>query len=441
VVKKFTPSAKFSVPQMGWNSVVKFEASEGKDGDQVLVGPRMYFVHSFRASVTEQCKEWVLSTTNYAGENYVSSVRRGQIWATQFHPEKSGEAGLKLIQNFVEGRDDLIDFQPVDTSRITLESLGLSKRVVSCLDVRSNDDGDLVVTKGDQYDVREKADRAVRNMGKPVKLAQKYFEQGVDELVFLNITSFREFPTTDAPMLELVKMVSQSVFVPLTIGGGIRDYTDSNGRKWTALEVADAYFRGGADKVSIGSDAVYIAEEFYKNNETGNGSSAIETISYKYGRQAVVISLDPKRVWVTENNPVPAFKPSVVKKVNPATGELGQCWYRCTVSGGRVERDIDVAQVCKAVEKLGAGEILVNCIDEDGQGRGFDIELVGLVKSCVSIPVIASSGAGNPNHFVQVFKAVDCEAALAAGIFHREEVSIQQVKSEMFEKGIVTRLT
>jgi glutamine amidotransferase/cyclase len=122
----------------------------------------------------------------------------------------------------------------------------LAKRIIACLDVRTNDSGDLVVTKGDQYDVREKGD--VRNLGKPVDLARRYYEEGADEITFLNITGFRDFPLEDMPMLEVLRQTSENVFVPLTIGGGIRDYTDKDGRTYTALEVAAKYFRSGADK-------------------------------------------------------------------------------------------------------------------------------------------------------------------------------------------------
>lgn len=118
----------------------------------------------------------------------------------------------------------------------------LAKRVLACLDVRSNDSGDLVVTKGDQYDVREAPSEAgkgeVRNLGKPVALAQRYYDEGADEVVFLNITSFRQEVLEDAPMLQVLEQASENIFVPLTVGGGIRGYTDSTGREWTALEVA-----------------------------------------------------------------------------------------------------------------------------------------------------------------------------------------------------------
>jgi glutamine amidotransferase/cyclase len=135
----------------------------------------------------------------------------------------------------------------------------LVKRIVVALDVRSNDHGDLVVTKGDQYDVRENHKEGVtegrggvRNLGKPVALAARYYTEGADEIAFLNITSFRQGVLEDMPMLKVLEESSKSIFVPLTVGGGIRSYTDpATGQSWSALEVASRYFRAGADKVGI----------------------------------------------------------------------------------------------------------------------------------------------------------------------------------------------
>jgi glutamine amidotransferase/cyclase len=286
--------------------------------------------------------------------------------------------------------------------------------------VRSNDAGDLVVTKGDQYDVREKADPdsvatagQVRNLGKPVDMARRYYEQGADEVTFLNITSFRNCPATDLLMLEILRRTSESVFVPLTIGGGIRNTVDPDGRPVSAREIAGLYFSSGADKVSIGSDAVYAAEKLYAAGGKADGTTPIETISAAYGNQAVVISVDPRRVYVAA--------PDATTHHTIATEFLGPdgerfCWYQCTVKGGREGRDIDVRQLVRAVERLGAGEILLNCIDRDGSNSGFDHELIRDVKAAVKIPVIASSGAGNPEHFVDVFNATHTDAALGAGM-------------------------
>lgn len=356
---------------------------------------------------------WTVATAQYGSEAFVGVIGKGNVLATQFHPEKSGTAGLRLIKAFLEGRihEDI----PLQGSLPIKQ--GLTRRVIACLDVRTNDQGDLVVTKGDQYDVREKDATAtggqVRNLGKPVQMAKKYYEQGADEITFLNITSFRQCPLADLPMLEILKQTSETVFVPLTIGGGIRDTEDADGTKVTALEVATMYFRSGADKVSIGSDAVIAVEEYLASGKALSGKTAIETISAAYGNQAVVISVDPRRVYV--KSPSDTLHHTIATKYPGPSGEL-HCWYQCTIKGGREGRDMDVYQLVTAVQAMGAGEILLNCIDKDGTKNGFDIELINDVKKAIKIPVIASSGAGNPSHFVDVFKNTETDAALGAGM-------------------------
>eukprot|EP00268_Persea_americana_P045628 TRINITY_DN4659_c1_g2_i3.p1 TRINITY_DN4659_c1_g2~~TRINITY_DN4659_c1_g2_i3.p1 ORF type:complete len:347 (-),score=76.92 TRINITY_DN4659_c1_g2_i3:314-1354(-) len=313
----------------------------------------------------------------------------------------------------------------------------LAKRVIACLDVRTNDKGDLVVTKGDQYDVREHTkEKEVRNLGKPVELAGQYYKDGADEVTFLNITGFRDFPLGDLPMLKVLRYTSENVFVPLTVGGGIRDFTDGNGRYYSSLEVASEYFRSGADKVSIGSDAVYAAEAYIRTG-VKTGKSSLEQISRVYGNQAVVVSIDPRRVYLKNPDDV-EFKAVKVKRPGPH-GE-GYAWYQCTVNGGREGRPIGAYELAKSVEQLGAGEILLNCIDCDGQGQGFDIDLIKLISDAVTIPVIASSGAGMVEHFSEVFQNTSASAALAAGIFHRKEVPILSVKEHLSKEGIEVRM-
>ena len=338
------------------------------------------------------------------------------------------------------------------TSKISLDPKAetrLAKRIVVALDVRTNDHGDLVVTKGDQYDVRENEKEGVmtgrggvRNLGKPVSLAARYYNEGADEIAFLNITSFRDGVIEDMPMLQVLEEASKSIFVPLTVGGGIRSYTDpKSGQTWTALEVAARYFRAGADKVSIGSDAVYAAEALISNGGKSTGGTSIEVISHVYGAQAVVISIDPKRVYVASKDAVDNKNHVVVELDDGSTGPNGEkfCWYQCTVKGGRESRDICAVTVAKATQKLGAGEIMLNCIDMDGQGKGYDLPLMRAVSENVSIPVIASSGAGNESHFVQVFSDTNVQAALAAGMFHRKEVEIEACKDAMRNAGIQAR--
>ncbi|KAK1266466.1 hypothetical protein QJS04_geneDACA000003 [Acorus gramineus] len=285
-------------------------------------------------------------------------------------------------------------------------------KVIACLDVRTNNRGDLVVTKGDQYDVREHTkENEVRNLGKPVELASQYYKDGAD---------------------EVIRLASEKVFVPLTVGGGIRDFTDGNGRHYSSLEVASEYFRSGADKISIGSDAVYAAEAYLRDG-VKTGKSSLEQISQVYGNQAVVVSIDPQRVYVKNPDDV-TFK--TVKLTNPGPNGEEYAWYQCTVNGGREGRPIGAYELAKAVEELGAGEILLNCIDADGQGTGFVTDLVNLVADAVTLPIIASSGAGAVVHFSEVFQKTSASAALAAGIFHRKEVPISSVKEHMLREHI-----
>jgi len=426
IIKRFDDNS-LSIPQMGWNGINIRKPSSLFTGYQQ---EKLYFVHSYRAVPTWENDDWILTTTNY-GDEFISGVQKGRVAAFQFHPEKSGAAGLNILQNFLSGpelnesmpAELLSDGQPTE----------LAKRIIACLDVRTNDQGDLVVTKGDQYNVREEGE--VRNLGMPVDLAGRYFQEGADEITFLNITGFRDFPMKDQPMLEILKKTSENVFVPLTIGGGIREYTDSKGKYYSALDVTSEYFRSGADKISIGSDAVYIVEEFLQTGEMTENNS-IGEISRVYGNQAVVISIDPRRIYVQSPNDT---EHNTIKTEFPGPNGEEYCWYQCTVKGGREGRDVDAMQLATVCEKLGAGEILLNCIDKDGTNSGFDIELVKHISESVTIPVIASSGAGKVEHFSEVFKKNDVEAALAAGIFHREEVPIEAVKEHMRDEGIETR--
>lgn len=426
VVGRFDSSNGCRVPHIGWNAIEVTKDSQILDD----IGSRhVYFVHSYRAIPSDDNEEWISSSCNY-GNGFIASIRRGNVHAVQFHPEKSGEAGLSVLRRFLYPKSEITKV-PVKG-----KASKLAKRVIACLDVRANDNGDLVVTKGDQYDVREHTnENEVRNLGKPVDLAGQYYKDGADEVSFLNITGFRDFPLGDLPMLQVLRYASENVFVPLTVGGGIRDFTDENGQYYSSLEVASEYFRSGADKVSIGSDAVYAAEEYLKT-KVKTGKTSIEQISKVYGNQAVVISIDPRRVYLKDPNDV-EFKSVRVSKPGPNGEEFA--WYQCTVNGGREGRPIGAYELARAVEELGAGEILLNCIDCDGQGQGFDIDLIKLISDAVSIPVIASSGAGSAEHFSEVFSKTNASAALAAGIFHRKEVPIQSVKEHLLKEGVEVR--
>jgi glutamine amidotransferase/cyclase len=440
-LRRFAPANKDgsrkSVPCIGWNDAStsseystspdlassSSKTSEARKEKKSFYGlnptSKYYYVHSYFAPYTPgelEARGWTVAAAKYGDETYVGAVGRGNVLGTQFHPEKSGAAGLRVIKAFLEGHvwSDVIPTRLPTTLPSPQGDVGdggtngLTRRIIACLDVRTNDAGDLVVTKGDQYDVREKTGGAadVRNLGKPVDMARKYYTQGADEVTFLNITSFRDCPVADLPMLEILRRTSETVFVPLTVGGGIRDTTE-NDKKVSALEVAKLYFQSGADKVSIGSDAVVAAEEYFAADKTLRGKSGIETISAAYGVQAVVVSVDPKRIYV--GGPSETTHQTV-------TGPSGCWWYACTIKGGRETRDLDVVQLVTAVEAMGAGEILLNAIDRDGQNSGYDLDLIAMVKRAVDIPVIASSGAGKPAHFEEVFRGTDVDAALGAGM-------------------------
>ncbi|KAK5992369.1 Imidazole glycerol phosphate synthase hisHF [Cladobotryum mycophilum] len=413
-----------SVPHIGWNGAF----TGGKSMYDLRPESKYYYVHTYKSPYTKgelEAKGWTVATGTYGKETFIGAIAKGNVYATQFHPEKSGVAGLRTIRAFLtgSGAEDL--GKSLSSSDAIIEPKdGLTQRVIACLDVRTNDQGDLVVTKGDQYDVREKgADRNVRNLGKPVELAKRYYEDGADEVTFLNITSFRDCPLADLPMLEVLRQTSRTVFVPLTIGGGIRDTVDTDGTKVSALDIATMYFKSGADKVSIGSDAVLAAEEYYSLGKKLFGNTAIEQISRAYGNQAVVVSVDPKRVYVPK---LDATRHSIIHTPSLDLAE-------------RSSADMDVVELSKAVEAMGAGEILLNCIDKDGTNSGFDLELIMQVKKAVKIPVIASSGAGVPEHFEEVFSKTTTDAALGAGMFHRGEYTVKQVKEYLKEKGLSVR--
>eukprot|EP01062_Namystynia_karyoxenos_P038605 TRINITY_DN2803_c0_g1_i1.p1 TRINITY_DN2803_c0_g1~~TRINITY_DN2803_c0_g1_i1.p1 ORF type:complete len:549 (+),score=161.14 TRINITY_DN2803_c0_g1_i1:147-1793(+) len=432
-VSAFAVEEGYSVPHMGWNGVRCWKRGSALDGE--AADRRYYFVHSYVADAATCPPEWILTTTDYGGQRFVSSVQRGACIATQFHPEKSAQGGLDLLRRFLEPAGGAPDGSSVWGS-VEQPPTALAKRIIACLDVRSNDQGDVVVTKGDQYDVREKDEgREVRNLGRPVELAERYYKDGADEITFLNITSFRSCPATDQPMLEVLRQASERIFVPLCVGGGIRACTDPDGTEHSALDVAGLYFRSGADKVSLGTDAVDAATTF-RERGCGDGTSSIETISRVYGRQAVVISVDPKRQYVA---PGAECKHHTFPALEPGPAGETHCWYQCTVKGGRETRDLGAYELVQACESLGAGEILLNCIDKDGTNSGFDTAFVADVKRAVRIPVIASSGAGKVDHFSEVFRASDPDAALAAGIFHRGEVAIRDVKGHLRRSGIPVR--
>ena len=243
IVARF-PDAVVSVPHIGWNGITVHTTAPPLC--QVPPSSRVYFVHSYRALPSTKNADWVAATASYGPDgDFIAAVQRGAVFATQFHPEKSGALGIDIFKAFLAaafatsassgGVKPLRTASPLRLDgRAGIGALGaegvtpLARRIVACLDVRENDDGDLVVTKGDGYDVRERragdvtavsAGGVVRNLGKPVDLCARYYDEGADEIALLNITAFRGEPLGDAPLLRVLEAASERVFVPLTVCG------------------------------------------------------------------------------------------------------------------------------------------------------------------------------------------------------------------------------
>ncbi|MGG7620662.1 imidazole glycerol phosphate synthase subunit HisF [Bacillus coreaensis] len=251
----------------------------------------------------------------------------------------------------------------------------LTKRIIPCLDVK---DGRVV--KGIQF-------VQLRDAGDPVELARFYDEQGADELVFLDISASHEGRGT---MVDVVKSVASELAIPFTVGGGIN-----------SLEDMKRILRAGADKVSLNTAAVL------------NPELITEGANF-FGTQCIVVAIDAK--------------------YDEALGS-----WRVFTHGGRKATDYEVVQWAKEAVRLGAGEILLTSMDSDGEKKGFDVALTRAVSEAVSVPVIASGGAGNSEHFAEAFLEAKADAALAASIFHYKETSVEEVKSFLKEKGVNVR--
>jgi cyclase len=226
----------------------------------------------------------------------------------------------------------------------------------------------------------------LRDAGDPVEVAKSYEEQSADELVFLDITASAEERKI---MIEVVQRVAETIFIPFTVGGGV-----------SSLEDIRRLLSAGADKVSINTAAVKNPQLIYESAK-------------RFGSQCIVVAIDAKR------------------------SERG---WEVYIHGGRTPTGLDAVEWAKRVEGLGAGEILLTSMDADGTKKGYDIELCRAVASAVSIPVIASGGAGTMEHFYEVFTKTNVDAALAASLFHFKEVSIPELKAYLKNKGVHVRL-
>ncbi len=251
-----------------------------------------------------------------------------------------------------------------------------TKRIIPCLDVNGGR-----VVKGVNF-------VNLIDAGDPVAIAEAYDKAGADELVFLDITASSDSRNT---VVDMVRKVAERVFIPFTVGGGIRTVDDFK-----------AILREGADKVSVNSAAIM-------------NPSLISEAADKFGSQCVVVAIDAKR--------------------NPD----GNSWniYK---NGGRIDMGIDAVEWAIKADKLGAGEILLTSMDCDGTKAGYDIELTRMIAENVSIPVIASGGAGNLEHFKDALTTGKADAALAASLFHFKELEIKEIKNYLRQEGISVRL-
>ena len=250
-----------------------------------------------------------------------------------------------------------------------------TKRIIPCLDCKNGR-----VVKGTNF-------VDLRDAGDPVEVASMYDKSGADELVFLDITASSDGRNTT---VDLVRKVAEKVFIPFTVGGGIRTVDDFK-----------VLLREGADKISINSAAIM-------------NPQLISEAADKFGSQCVVVAIDAKR-----------------------RDDGGWSIYK---NGGRVDMHMDAVEWAMKAEKLGCGEILLTSMDCDGTKAGYDIELTRTIAENVSIPVIASGGAGNMEHFYEALTEGKAEAALAAALFHYKELEIRQVKEYLREKGVSVRL-
>ncbi len=364
-VRRFLDPGR-KVPHVGWSRLQCLRPS------RLLAGlgsqPAFYFTHSYFVPVGE-------ATTYSAsyGDEFTAVAEHGNIFATQFHPEKSGDAGLAVLTNFIT----LPRVAPVLTRNPGPRWDAPAHRIIPCLDVR---DGRVV--KGVQF-------VNLRDSGDPAELAAAYNRAGADELMLLDITASHEGRPI---LLDTVRRAARQLFIPFGVGGGVRSVAD-------AAELLAA----GADKVSVNTAAVA-------------RPALIEDLARELGSQAVIVAIDARRDRAS------------------ATPR-----WEVLIKGGRVSTGLDAVAWAVEAEHRGAGEILLTSMDRDGVQSGFDCELTAAVSSAVSIPVIASGGAGSSADFVNVFTAGRADAALAASIFHTGAMAIGDLKRQLLDAGVSVR--
>ena len=254
----------------------------------------------------------------------------------------------------------------------------LAKRIIPCLDVHAGR-----VVKGVNF-------VNLQDAGDPVEIARKYEQQGADELVFLDITASHEQRDI---ILDVVRRTSEVVFMPLTVGGGIRNLDDIR-----------RLLSAGCDKVSINSAAV-------------KDPDFVREAALRFGSQCIVVNIDPKRIQKDDRE-----------------------FWDVHINGGRLPTGLEAVAWAQEVEKLGAGEIVLTCMDADGTQDGYDIEITRAVAEAVNVPVVASGGAGSPEHLCEAVTEGKASAALAASIFHYGTYTIEETKRYMADRGVHVRL-
>jgi cyclase len=250
----------------------------------------------------------------------------------------------------------------------------LTKRIIPCLDIKNGR-----TVKGINF-------LDLKDAGDPIELAQKYSDEGADELVFLDISATEEQRKT---LVDLVRKVAATINIPFTVGGGISSVND-----------VEILLKNGADKIAINSSAV-------KN------PNLINDLALNFGSQCVVVAIDAKQI---------------------------EGIWKVHLVGGKIPTDLDLFEWAKEVELRGAGEILFTSMDNDGIKKGFANEALAQLSSTVNIPIIASGGAGSIEHFIDVFQIGKADAALAASVFHYQEIEIKDLKTELKNKSIPVRL-
>jgi cyclase len=274
----------------------------------------------------------------------------------------------------------------------------LRKRVIVCLDVQ---DGRVV--KGVSF-------RGLRDMGDPVELAERYQQEGADEIVFLDISASNEGRST---LLDVVRRTAERLFVPLTVGGGIN-----------TVEDIGAALRSGADKVSINTAGVRRPQLITESSGRFGAQCIVASIDARLEKRQVEVAL---RVDQASTNLTALHEPAETR------------WFRVFTHGGHAATELDAVAWAEQCTSLGAGEVLITSIDQDGQRNGYDLELTGRIVEHVNVPVIASGGAGSADHMVDAFKLAGADAALAAGIFHDGSTTVARVKARLAEAGVPVR--